>query len=139
MLTTRSETRTMLESVVHEFHEYRELPLSAARAEFEELLKFLTVCATTRARLSPSRMVDSAWHFFLSKPATYNNFCRTEFGRIISHVPCEPNLERYLLARQLIRDRFGELNEQMWPDVAPDVEATDIVADCSGPSPHSTA
>jgi hypothetical protein len=132
VLASRLETRRMIQSLVLEFHETQELTLGTARTQFEELLKFLTVCAGARTALSPSRMVDPAWHFFLSKPAMYDDFCRLEFGRRIAHVPSEPNAERYILARQLIKERFGTLNEQVWPDVTSDRKVITIVADCSG-------
>ena len=52
-----------------------------------EVLRFLHLVAAGDQVLTPSRLVDLAWHEFILCTRTYDAFCRRHFGRMIHHQP----------------------------------------------------
>lgn len=83
---------------------------------FHEMLKFLDVCALSQETLAPSKRVDRAWHAFLLHTRDYSDYCEERFGRLLHHDPSErPDDAAYLRARAAVRDRFGSLDQRIWP------------------------
>lgn len=101
----------------------------APQRNLEEALKFLDVAAHTSEPVAPSAVVDIAWHHFILFTRDYMDYCATHLGRFVHHVPDEPGTETetdhdsYLRTRQLIAERFGNLDPAIWPDA-------DALADC---------
>jgi len=54
-----------------------------------EMIKFLTLIYTTNKKLSPSLVVDLAWHEFILFTRYYQEFCMTHFNKFIHHTPSE--------------------------------------------------
>jgi len=52
-----------------------------------EVLRFMQLTATTGERLTPSHIVDLAWHEFILFTKYYAAFCDTHFGHFIHHHP----------------------------------------------------
>lgn len=69
-----------------------ELSLSPNDAEalFEDVKRFLALCASTTLPLSPPRIVDQAWHHFILQTKDYARFCDDYCGRYIHHQPADP-------------------------------------------------
>lgn len=67
----------------------RELGLSAkeARLLFEDVKKFLYLCAISRNKLTPPHPIDMGWHEFLMYTRDYASFCKKVLGVYIHHVP----------------------------------------------------
>ena len=54
-----------------------------------EMIKFLNLIHVTNEKLSPSLLVDLAWHEFILFTRYYHEFCLTHYGRFIHHTPSE--------------------------------------------------
>jgi len=54
-----------------------------------EMIKFLNLIYTTNKKLSPSLVVDLAWHEFILFTRYYQEFCMTHFNKFIHHTPSE--------------------------------------------------
>ena len=52
-----------------------------------ELMFYLQLNAAVEERLTPSILVDCAWHEFILFTRYYSAFCRQHFGRYIHHHP----------------------------------------------------
>lgn len=89
-----------------------------ARMDFCELLKFLSICASTPTRCAPSEAVDAVWHSFMQFTADYRHFCLTHFDCIIDHdpSPAQENIEPYIFTRQAIEREFGSIDPAFWPE-----------------------
>ncbi len=54
---------------------------------FEEMKQYLSFCAESQVRTSPTKKIDIAWHEFILFTKDYAKFCRSHFGHFIHHVP----------------------------------------------------
>lgn len=54
-----------------------------------EMIKFLNLIHMTNEKLSPSLIVDLAWHEFILFTRYYNEFCQSHYQRFIHHTPSE--------------------------------------------------
>lgn len=54
---------------------------------FDDMKRFLYLCAVTPGPLAPSPAIDEAWHHFVLHTADYQSFCHRYFGRFIHHTP----------------------------------------------------
>lgn len=107
--------------------------VSPATAErwLAEALRFLNLAAEMRATsdarlVTPSAPVDAAWHAFILHTRPYAEYCERAYGGFVHHSvtpPIDPGagppqasgLFSYLLTRVLMRERYGELDEELWP------------------------
>jgi hypothetical protein len=105
--------------------------LAGATAALEEVVKFLVACQLhPEKRLSPSPVVDKAWHEFILHTQAYREFSDTMLGAFIHHIPGrgKPTESSYAETRAVLGAQFGQLDSLFWPDYEP--EAT-----CDG-NPH---
>ena len=58
-------------------------------ATINEYGKFLYLCQLYPGQLVPGKRIDQVWHDHILHTQRYTNFCETEFGRYIHHVPKE--------------------------------------------------
>lgn len=87
----------------------------------EEVVKFLMLIGHNKKRLSPSLMVDLAWHEFVLCTKYYADFCQSQFGRFIHHTPGGDegvNQQQFKKTIQLYILHFGEPDNQFWGDFA---------------------
>jgi hypothetical protein len=88
-----------------------------AEALFEDVKRFMALCASTTLPLAPPRIVDQAWHHFILQTKDYANFCDKYCGRFIHHHPADPfsHTKDYGVDRQrtreLAEDVFGALSD----------------------------
>jgi len=103
--------------VVSCYAEQHKLQRTEAVSHFDELVKFLKVCASTQERCAPSEQLDRTWHVFLQFTREYRAFCVSSFGRMIDHDPSprEKNIEAYLRTRQIAEEKYGILDSVFWP------------------------
>jgi hypothetical protein len=80
-----------------------------------EMVKFLSLIYTTNKKLSPSLVVDLAWHEFILFTKYYGEFCSNHFNRFIHHTPSEnENQTIYQKTIELYIKQYGEPNETIW-------------------------
>jgi hypothetical protein len=71
------------------------------------------------------------WHAFLERPERYRELSLAACGRVVRHLPSSLRHERYELARRLMVEHYGAVDDRFWPH--PDVTAADpafLVAHC---------
>ncbi len=66
--------------------EYGLEPSTAARV-MDQGLAFLDVMGSTGEPLSPSTLVDPAWHTFMLHSVEYTRWCQERYGRYLHHAP----------------------------------------------------
>ncbi len=80
-----------------------------------EMLKFLNLIHNTNEKLSPSLLVDLAWHEFILFTKYYNEFCMIHFNRFIHHTPSEnENANIYHKTIEYYIKHYGKPNAAIW-------------------------
>ncbi|MCE7992051.1 MAG: hypothetical protein HEP71_08725 [Roseivirga sp.] len=82
-----------------------------------EVLRFLFLIGTTNQKLTPSLVVDLAWHEFILCTRRYQSFCDEHFERFIHHHPGgkeDSNQKQFQLTHKLYREHIGVAPEQFW-------------------------
>lgn len=74
----------------------------------KEVLCFLYLIGTTHQKMTPSFMVDMAWHEFILCTRTYHRFCNEHFDRYIHHQP-GGNEGENRMKFQLTHEKYREL------------------------------
>lgn len=95
-----------------------------AQKHFQELKKFLLLTSVAKQSIAPSQKIDQVWHEFILFTKDYRQFCTTNFGKIIEHVPeiatgkrqATKAIRRYLETLALAASVYGKLDPEMWPD-----------------------
>ncbi|MGB0525636.1 MAG: glycine-rich domain-containing protein [Flammeovirgaceae bacterium] len=105
-------------------HKLTPIAIQAGSSEvnlLQEVLKFLYLIGTYQQRLSPSMVVDLAWHEFILCTRLYAQFCQENFGRFIHHTPggeAAENQRKFLKTIQLYIMTFGEPLAGAWGNLA---------------------
>jgi hypothetical protein len=63
------------------------LDQKAAQLLFEDVKKFLAICALRKGNFSPTKAIDKGWHEFLMYTRDYDDFCHGLLGVKIHHQP----------------------------------------------------
>lgn len=82
-----------------------------------ESLKYLDLVFFTKQKLTPSVLVDNAWHEFLLCSVSYEKFCNEKFGRFIHHHPGGRTTETKSNFKKTIKHyilNIGEPAESYW-------------------------
>lgn len=82
-----------------------------------EVVKYLNLTAYYEQRLTPSLMVDYAWHEFILCTKAYSEFCQDHFGKYIHHHPGgtgKENRKQFRNTLMYYRKHFGEPAEKFW-------------------------
>lgn len=105
-------------SLVRRIQEKLNLDAGAAQQLFVEMKRFLALCGMSGTSLTPSKMVDEAWHHFILFTKQYRAFCFDHFGRMIHHVPAEVGEDASLnfVAHDAYRATFGEHPSLYWTE-----------------------
>lgn len=85
---------------------------------FEDVKRFIALCATSPAPLGLSRQIDQAWHIFILITKEYARFCEGYCGRYIHHEPSDPYTdlgENYFVGKRretfvLAETAYGKLS-----------------------------
>ena len=88
-----------------------------------EVLKYLWLIGKHNQKLTPSLLVDNAWHEFILFTRLYHSFCDKHFGRYIHHSPGgkeQENHRNYNRTIQLYILHFGRPPEVYWGHLATD-------------------
>jgi hypothetical protein len=86
-----------------------------------EMIKFLNLIHVTNEKLSPSLLVDLAWHEFILFTRYYHEFCITHFSRFIHHTPSEKEDHTvYQKTIELYIKHYNKPSENIWGSYAID-------------------
>ncbi len=122
-------------SVVRRVAKENDISEEEAERWFKGALQFLEIASVAGSPISPSLTIDEAWHAFILHTRDYAEYCQEQFGRFIHHQPTPAevsNRDNYLLARTIAEERFGDLDETVWPLKAKEVSAcSDPDGECS--------
>lgn len=103
------------EVVIDRFSKVHHVTLQEAEEIFQELMKFLYVCAYIPASSPPSAVVDEMWHTFIIFTADYFKFCVDYVGRFLHHQPTD---KPYIGNRPDMLDfaerSFGRIDDKYW-------------------------
>jgi hypothetical protein len=78
---------TIPANVINRYAAKNALSITESMAIFGELEFFLQNASV--ARLSPSEIIDGAWHEFILHTKQYTDYCGEQFGRYIHHLPTD--------------------------------------------------
>lgn len=107
-----------------------DVPASEVADLLTEVMLFLTLIATENQKLSPSLIVDYAWHELILCTRYYHQLCEENFGRYIHHHPGgeeSENIKQFNNTLKLYRQHFGKLPSRYWGTM-PEEDFAD--ADC---------
>lgn len=93
------------------------LPDEQVPVVFQEVLRFLHLISLSGERLTPSRVVDDAWHEFILCTRLYADYCQAQFGRFIHHHPGgDETVHRKQFRRtiELYLQYFGSPDPEFW-------------------------
>jgi hypothetical protein len=108
-----------LDQVVRRIARESHVRRSTAAGWFDELVKFLDVCASADEPVAPSPRVDKAWHVFILFTRDYRSYCAASHGAFIHHDPMETkDEEAYERAYLAAEARYGFLPRRIWPPPA---------------------
>jgi len=91
-----------------------------------EVMKYLNLTVYCEQRLTPSFMVDNAWHEFILCTKAYTDFCQNHFGKYIHHHPGgtgSENKKQFLCTLEFYREHFGNPPEEFWGNLREDQAA----------------
>jgi len=106
-----------------------------AKELFDDLKRFLFLCATHREKLGPTDRIDEAWHNFILFTKDYRNFCNRLLGKFIEHVPITQAARSskdggtMRTTSRLARQAFGEELSSNWQYRKSD--AASCLSDCT--------
>ncbi len=111
------------------------IPEQEASELFDDLKRFLFLCATQEERLGPTDRIDEAWHNFILFTKDYRNFCTDILGKFVEHVPLstrdrskkDGNLMH--ATSKLARQVFGDNLSRNWLYRIP--QAGSCLSDCT--------
>lgn len=84
-----------------------------------ELVRFLDLVAISNQTLSPSHIVDLAWHEFILFTRFYQSFCTKHYQRFIHHTPSKnENPNSFHKTIQLYINQYGQPHPIIWGKVA---------------------
>lgn len=108
------------------------LELSVAERVMDQGLAFLDVMGSTGEPLSPSKLVDPAWHTFMLHSAEYTAWCQERYGRYIHHAPNSRYRDRAAMVDVVgkLRAAGYSVDETLWGTAADCNEPT-----CCGDGP----
>lgn len=94
----------------------------------EEVLRFLFLIRMGNQILTPSHIVDLAWHEFILCTRYYAQFCEEHLGHFIHHHPGgleEDNHRQFHQTLKLYALAFGEISSAYWGPSAIHSEISD--------------
>ena len=89
-----------------------------AEMAMTEVLRFLSLIADSKGEtLTPSILVDDAWHEFILCTRAYCDYCRERFGRYMHHHPggkSAKHAEQFARTLELYTERHGTPSPRFW-------------------------
>jgi len=80
-----------------------------------EMVKFLNLIHLTGQKISPSYVVDLAWHEFILFTRYYQQYCNENFNRFIHHTPsANEDKNLYKKTLNLYKLHYGKPPQNIW-------------------------
>lgn len=100
-------------------HKNPDLSPEAVLDHYRELIRYLLAASQCREDLTPSAVVDDAWHNFILFTKLYEPWCKEHFGIFIHHVPTvgeatDGEMATYVITVELLTKQVGAKPE-LWP------------------------
>ena len=116
------------ELLVERFSQDYNLSREEVIERFDEIKKFLVVCASDHSRsFAPSKTLDKMWHSFVLFTPEYFRFCQ-DLGGYIHHRPTREIMhESYSNTVQTMSKIFGSVNTKYWKNR----NAADCSSECN--------
>ncbi|MGW8556849.1 hypothetical protein [Streptomyces tubercidicus] len=97
-----------------------------AERVMDQGLAFLEVMGSTGQGLSPSKLVDPAWHTFMLHSEEYSTWCQERYGRYIHHAPNSRYRDKVTMIDVVAKIRAAgfEADDSLWG----------TKADCNAPT-----
>ncbi len=121
-----------LESILTKISENQGLNIKKSTELFHEVLKFLFLVNKHEKTLTPSILVDNAWHEFILHTNSYHNFCSKYMNRFIHHTPDSNKAKNMSQFRETLNLYFREF--QSHPP--PEFWEVDLKSDCGSCESH---
>ncbi len=97
----------------------------------QELVRFLDMVHDTNQHLSPSYLVDLAWHEFILFTRFYDEFCKKHYNRFIHHTPSKESKPTiFFKTIQLYIKQYGQPHPKIWGEVAQEEWKTSNCGSC---------
>jgi hypothetical protein len=99
-----------------------------------EVMCFLELIGKLNQKLTPSLIVDLAWHELILCTRYYHQLCETQFGRYIHHHPGgeeKENQQQFLNTIKLYTEHFGHPPSKYWGKVVDDIPTSSDCGTCS--------
>lgn len=101
--------------VVRKFAERYGVPIEQASRQFEEVKKFLLICALTTECCSPTKLLDDIWHEFIIHTKAYQDYCERYIGKFIHHRPTDGSFNgSRRVTKELAIKLFSNLDPDIW-------------------------
>ncbi len=103
------------ELLIERFAKEHDISEADAREQFDEVKKFLAICASNRSRsFAPSKHLDDMWHAFVLFTSDYFRFCGM-IGGYIHHRPTREVMhDSYANTLEVMPKMFGGINSKWW-------------------------
>lgn len=99
-----------------------------------EVMCFLGLIGKLNKKLTPSLIVDLAWHELILCTRYYHKLCETQFGRYIHHHPGgeeKENQQQFLNTINLYIEHFGHPPSKYWGDLVDKIPTSSDCGPCS--------
>lgn len=99
-----------------------------------EVICFLGLIGKLNQKLTPSLVVDLAWHELILCTKYYHQLCETQFGRYIHHHPGgeeKENEQQFLNTINLYTQHFGKPPSKYWGNLAGNIPTGSDCGPCS--------
>ena len=103
------------ELLVERFSRDYSVPSNEAVEQFNEIKKFLVVCASDRSKsFAPSKTLDPMWHSFVLFTPEYSRLCEM-MGGYVHHRPTRELMHQpYANTLEAMPRIFGDVNSKYW-------------------------
>jgi hypothetical protein len=99
-----------LSPVKERYGKEQELPNEVVDEHFDELLKYLCLCAVSGQGYGMRGPVDECWHTFIIFTKEYADFCDKVLGRFIHHAPNTNKTEKLIYS--INASKTSDANDQ---------------------------
>jgi hypothetical protein len=100
--------------LIHRMMDQRGWKEEKVMSVFEDLKRFLFLCAVSETPIVPTRVIDEMWHDFILFTEDYAMFCQSFLGKFIHHRPRrrdEPRShDKSIKTLAIAKAAFGELS-----------------------------
>lgn len=111
-----------------------DIPQQEVPELLNEVMCFLGLIGKLNKKLTPSLIVDLAWHELILCTRYYHQLCETQFGRYIHHHPGgeeKENQEQFLNTIKLYTEHFGKPASKYWGNLVDNIPTSSDCGPCS--------